>query len=44
MADETPTDVEATETPSDGDDGAGFAIGAALAAIAALAVVGRRRR
>jgi iron complex transport system substrate-binding protein len=44
MADETPTDVEATETPSDGDDGAGFAIGAALAAIAALAVIGRRRR
>ena len=44
MADETPTDAEATETPSDGDDGAGFAIGAALAAIAALAVVGRRRR
>ena len=44
MADETPTDVEATETPSDGDDGAGFAIGAALAAIAALAVIGQRRR
>jgi iron complex transport system substrate-binding protein len=44
MADETPTDAEATETPSDGDDGAGFAIGAALAAIAALAVIGRRRR
>jgi len=42
---ETVTDTEAapTETPSDGDDGAGFAVGAALAAIAGIALVARRR-
>jgi len=42
--DATPTDAEETETPSDDDDGAGFAVGAALAAIAALGVIAKRRR
>lgn len=33
-----------TETPTDDDDGAGFAVGAALVAIAALGVIARRLR